>query len=191
MGKNILTAPLAGAVFCLYNKIKAYIKKQNMKKIIWIALAVVIVVGLGIWLFAMRSTTKEPGTGLGSETQTKAAVQSVPQINVNNSQLPNKFPTDVPLEAKAAVTQNFNATNATGMYQATREFISQKTMGDNFTLYKAALKKVGWTVTQVTTDAARSQDIILATKAGNSLTVRIYLDTQNQVRVNISNQTQP
>ena len=95
---------------------------------------------------------------------------------------------DIPLETGATVTLNYNAVNASGKFQASREFISKKTVDANFNFYLDSLKKSGWTITQATQDP--KQSVILATKGDNNLNIRIYTDA-GKVKVAISNETNP
>ena len=63
-------------------------------------------------------------------------------------------------------------------------------MDENFTFYQDTLKKAGWTVSSAIDDTAHTQKIILASKGGNNLNIRVYTDN-GKVKVSINNETQP
>ncbi len=68
------------------------------------------------------------------------------KTEVDSSEAPEKFPSDIPIEAGARITQNYNATTADGRFQATREFESTKTLAENLTLYRNYMTSEGWEV---------------------------------------------
>ncbi len=174
------------------------------KKVLYAILAVVIVAGVAIMMFrssrsgpAMQnkaddqnqaSSKNAPPKPTGEPSKPAADYKPVPQTAVPETKLPDRFPSDVPIEAGAQITQNFNAVNSSGKFQASREFISKKTVEENYTLYQAVLKQNGWTVTSTTTSSVQS--IILATKGADSLNIRIY-SSNNIVKVSINNETAP
>jgi hypothetical protein len=153
-----------------------------------IVLVVAVIVALLIWFMGGSKKTSVPANPGTQATTTVEAPKGVSQTDVDPSKLPDRFPADVPLEAGAQVTANYTAVNAAGMFQSTREFISKKSILDNYELYQAALEKAGWKITSVTGDAG--QRIILAAKGENKLTVRIYASGAD-VKVLIANQTKP
>lgn len=61
--------------------------------------------------------------------------------------LPVKFPSNMPIEKGATITQKYNAVAADGRYQATVVFITEKTLAENFALYSKYMSKNGWAVT--------------------------------------------
>ncbi len=156
-----------------------------------IILAVAIVVVLALILKKNKPT---PQNNSNTATSTSGVdfskVHKVTITEVDKTKLPDRFPTGIPLEAGAQIVYNYNAINAKGMFQSSREFISKKTQEINFSLYKDALAKDGWTITQATDDTANQQKIIIATKGGNNLSIRIFTK-DNQVHVTINNETKP
>lgn len=160
-------------------------------KIIISVVAVIAIAGLVLVFKSQAPKTLAPAPVAVENANKEAVVQppiAVPQTNVDVAKLPERFPSDVPLEAGAEVTSNYTAVNAKGLYQSTREFVSKKTLAENFALYQSALKQAGWTITQSIDDAA--QKVILATKSGSSLTIRIYT-VGSDVKVLIANESQP
>ncbi|HEX3099864.1 MAG TPA: hypothetical protein VHQ41_02735 [Patescibacteria group bacterium] len=73
----------------------------------------------------------------------------VQQKDLPVNQVPEKFPTDVPIETGATITQNYNATADDGRFQATRAFETNKSLAENLTLYTNYLKAGGWTLNPV------------------------------------------
>jgi hypothetical protein len=126
--------------------------------------------------------------GYRAQPTATSALKSVEIRTVDATKLPERFPTDIPLEAGATTTYNYNAVNANGEYQSSREFISKKSVAQNFSFYQTALKNAGWSITAAVNDTANRQEIIFATKGLNSLNVRIYVKG-GQVRVSINNIT--
>jgi len=156
-----------------------------------IILGLVIVLALGVWYFAITASKEKPGNQnvftVPSASSSEFTVQ-VPMTDVDKNKLPEKFPSDVPLETEAVITYNYNAINAAGEYQSSREFVSKKTPDENFALYQSALKSSGWTLSSAIDDTVRAQKIILASKGSNNLNIRIYTDA-GQVKVSINNIT--
>lgn len=87
---------------------------------------------------------------LGGFNKVKPTVTPQPaqvqKTNVDFSKTPEKFPANIPLEANARTTQNFNATTPDGVFQAVRTFVTGKSLADNLALYTDFLKKDGWTI---------------------------------------------
>jgi hypothetical protein len=161
-----------------------------MSKKIWVIILLVVVV-VGVVLVLKYKTPAKPVASTANQTQTNQQGGSTPPVsvkvnNVATSTAPSGFPSDVPLEPGATITNNFNAVNASGQNQSTREFISARSESDNFAYYQKVLKDAGWTVTSATNDAARAQMLIFATKGTNNLNIRIYKDS-GQVKVSINN----
>jgi len=152
-----------------------------MKKILIIVIIILVVVFGAILLMKVKVNI--------SGNPSSASPTAVPVEAVSPSQLPQQFPADIPLEAGAQVTLNYNATNAAGNFQASREFISKKTIAENYAFYQAALKDNGWSITG-TQAGTPAGDLIFATKGTSNLNIRIYTDTNNKVRVSISNEIQ-
>jgi 16S rRNA C967 or C1407 C5-methylase (RsmB/RsmF family) len=65
------------------------------------------------------------------------------------TELPDKFPKDIPMETGAKVVQNYNATTEDGRFQATRVFESKKTIDENLKIYEEYLKTSKYTLDPV------------------------------------------
>lgn len=162
--------------------------QMKQKTIITVVILVLAVVATTVVYLNNQKAKKNANSKPGVK-QTKS-FQPLPVTDVTPSKLPDRFPTDIPLEQGAQIIYNFNGTNAAGMYQSTRQFESQKTIDQNYTLYQDALKKSGYTITQVIEDMAHFQKIIFATKGDNSVAIRSFA-LSGQIRVDITNTTKP
>lgn len=142
---------------------------------------VILVVALLCLLFVASKL------GLGSKSQKLTTSDSVQieKTNVDFSKVPEKFPTDIPIEAGAKITQNFNATTPTGQFQATRVFETKKSLPDNLVLYSTFLKKNNWTI-KSTIDNDNFK-MVIAGMEKKSITVSIDENKTTKVKtVNIS-----
>lgn len=70
----------------------------------------------------------------------------VEKSDVSDNRLPDKFPTNLPTEPNAVVTQNYNATAQDGRFQATRAYETTKTLSENLTIYRQYLNSNGWDI---------------------------------------------
>lgn len=77
---------------------------------------------------------------------------SVQKTNVDFSKLPEKFPSDIPIEKDAKITQNYNSTTPEGHFQATRTFVTQLSLAENFATYEKFFNDNGWTIIATTND---------------------------------------
>lgn len=162
-------------------------------KTLVVLLVILAVVAVGYLVLSEGQKVKEPVKSQ-NQTQDQSKNQSPaqpekPKVNVQGvpkTELPKDFPSDIPLEVGAEVTLNFNGTNAKGELQASREFISKKTVAENYALYQKALKENGWNITNTIADAPAGS-LIFAVKDNSDLNIRIYIDAANKVRVSINN----
>jgi len=151
-------------------------------KLIWpfaiigvIAVATVLVVA---FLVPKKNT-------VSTLARTQAEIMKPQIAPVAPGQLPSKFPSDMPVEAGAKVTQNYNATNSVGGFQATRVFESTKTIADNLKIYQAYFQKNGYTVQDPVT--APGYTSILGTKGRTQIKVSMNEHpTTKTTTVNIS-----
>ena len=156
-----------------------------MTKKFIITIVVVLLVGLAAGLIIKKYS--QPAVKVASNAANPGPVSIT---NVPNTILPDRFPTDVPVEAGADIVYNYNAINAAGHFQSSREFISKKTEDQNYVYYQQTLAAAGWTITQAINDGVKNQRIILANKGANSL--NIIINTQDgQVHVSVNNESKP
>lgn len=93
---------------------------------------------------------------------------------VDSNQLPDRFPANFPLEKNVPINANYTA-QAEGAFQSTRQFISNKSLAENYKLYSDYLKKDGWKI-EATLDEATVKSIF-ATKGRASVTVTMSQNT--------------
>jgi len=154
-------------------------------KTLVIVLLVIAAASAGYLVFSASQKDKALTVKPQNQTQNRQPGQAQMQA-VDKDKLPKDFPADIPIEAGAEITLNFTAINANGETQASREFISKKTVAENYALYQKSLKESGWNITRVD-DKSPVGSLIFATKGNYKLNIRIYTQAGNQVRVSINN----
>lgn len=106
-----------------------------------------------------------------NEKEVIVPVEEKPEVTISPVEaqnLPEKFPANFPLEKDVPINANYNA-EASGSFQSTRQFISKKTLAENYKLYTDYLKKDGWTITAtLDTEDVKS---IFAQKGRVSITI--------------------
>ena len=103
----------------------------------------------------------------------------VKTTEVNNDKLPDKFPSDIPIESGATITQNYNATTTDGRYQATRAFETKKSLAENLALYTQYLQTNGWTI-KATIDQP-TYKMVTASKDKQQLQISISENSTSKV----------
>jgi|YNPMSStandDraft_1061717.scaffolds.fasta_scaffold06598_3 methionine-rich copper-binding protein CopC len=156
-----------------------------MKRNIFLIIIILLILFTVALFLSYQNLSKNKQNELNNQTPKQKTVDIT---NVDKNKLPERFPQDIPIEANAEITLNYNAINLNNKFQSTREFISAKTQEENFQFYQKVLKEKGWNITQTIEDPVLNHKIILATKDGNELNIRIYSDN-NKVKVAISNET--
>jgi len=156
-----------------------------MKRNIFLIIIILLILFTAVLFLSYQNFSKNKQNELNNQTSKQKTVDIT---NVDKNKLPERFPQDIPIEANAEITLNYNAINLNNKFQSTREFISAKTQEENFQFYQKVLKEKGWNITQTIEDPVLNHKIILATKDGNELNIRIYSDN-NKVKVAISNET--
>lgn len=121
-----------------------------------------------------------------SKVATKSTLGKVTMTEVDASKVPNDFPKDLPLEHDAKILYNFNAVNAKGENQATREFVTKYSLKINYDLYKGVLQDNGWIIT--TDQNPDAEKVLIATRGNNTINIHIYTDVKTlENRVSINN----
>jgi hypothetical protein len=99
-----------------------------------------------------------------------------------NEQLPGEFPKDFPLESGAQIMQNQNVTVA-GKTQGRRQFVSAKSLDENYQIYKNYMKQTGWEIISDVNEATLKS--LIGRQGNQILTVSIGKNsTSGQVIVN-------
>jgi hypothetical protein len=146
---------------------------QNKKFTLWAVVVLVVVLAL---VLVIRSS-KKPQSGTGNKPASGSL--QVTKTEVPPGTAPQGFPADIPIEAGAKITQNYNATAGNGLFQATRVFDSSKSMDQNFAIYSDYLKSAGWTV--VNTLNLSTTKVLAAKKGAANLQITIAQNTVTKV----------
>lgn len=109
---------------------------------ITLGVLVLALIVAAVLYFNMQNNKKDVAMNTNVPEKTKEIVKT----DVETNKSPEKFPTDIPIESGATITQNYNATAPDGRFQATRAFTSKKTLGENYALYKEWMNSNGWTI---------------------------------------------
>lgn len=137
-------------------------------------LKIVIVIAISLLLIyavvQIYSWQKDKSANQLSPDQIKRTSQ-VKKINLDFSKLPEKFPSNIPLEDGAEITQNYNATSPNGRLQATRSFVTKKSLTENIDLYTNFLNKDGWKTSVSSNDTAFKK--VTGSKEGKKLIIAV------------------
>ena len=149
-------------------------------KMVWVfgAIGAVAILTMAIVaILSPRSNTPSNEMANKAEKQEKPAVEIK---KVDESQLPDQFPAEIPLEAGAQVTGNYTATTPDGRFQATRSFETKKTLEENLRIYQDFLKSHGWTITSTINQTQLKA--ILATKDSSNIQINMSLNPTTKVK---------
>lgn len=106
---------------------------------------------------------------------------NVEKTNVDFAKLPEKFPSNIPLEADAKILQNYNSVTPEGQFQATRQFETKKSLAENYAFYTDFLKKNGWEIKATTDDA--TYKMVMGSLLKKAIQVTIEENKINQVKI--------
>ncbi len=139
--------------------------KKLLLPIVGIAVLVIAYYAVNNW---QKQTAVESDQG-GEEFK-------VAKKEVSADEAPAGFPQGVPIEAGATIIQNYEAEVSDGRHQATRAFVSGKTVAQNYQVYLDFLTSDGWEIKNKSgTETVAS---LYAVKSDSELTVSI---TKNAV----------
>lgn len=115
---------------------------MHKRLIVLLAILFVVIAGSFIyWKFASKTVDTPPPANEQAVVLEKPLKSDVP-----TEKLPEKFPTNIPIEAGAKITQNYNTTSPDGSIQATRVFETKATLAENLALYKRYLSNNGYEI---------------------------------------------
>lgn len=133
-------------------------------KIIGIAVIVAIIIFGIFWFstFKINRQISDPGSTSANKIE-----------NFQTGQAPRFFPTQIPIETGAKITESYNATSTDGRVQATIVFESSKSVSANFKLYNDYISKNGWEV--LAKDSSKTDiQIIVARNSTGVLSATIH-----------------
>ena len=117
---------------------------KSLKPFLFILLAAVLLGGGGIALY-YYNTSQSPQVAPPVTTE-KPEKTEVAKKEVPDTQLPEGFPINLPIESGAQITQNFTVTTPDGRTQSTRGYVSTKSLADSYKTFTDYLKKEGWII---------------------------------------------
>lgn len=147
------------------------------KKFVVVILVIAIAAIIASLVYAMM-VRKNAGQS-GTKDENKDQIQIVKK-EVDKAKAPEKFPSDIPIEAGAVITQNYNATAPDGRFQATRVFETKKTLAENLTIYKDYLEEDNWKV--ASTVNLENYKMVFGSKGKAQLQVSIDQNSESKVK---------
>ena len=88
---------------------------------------------------------------------------------VKSSDLPKKFPADIPIETGVEIIKNENTVDPDGTSHAIRTFVSTKTLDENYAIYTAYLNSNGWIIESTVNKP--DNKVIFASKAAQTIQI--------------------
>lgn len=153
---------------------------MNKQKVKYLVIILVIIL-LGILIGKFWFRRAEPG----KTNQT----EKITRVQVSEQQLPERFPTNFPLEPQAQIVQNENVKidNAGELVlQGRRQYVSAKSLAENLSLYKQYLKDNNWGIVSLTDQPEFKAVVGRKFSEGMSLSVNITQYEGNKTLVNTS-----
>lgn len=144
---------------------------SSKKNLLIIAVVVVLLVVIAV-LFRSKPVQ--------NNNQNNAEQPVITKTEVPSTDLPTKFPSDIPIEEGAKVLDNYNAQTPDGRFQATRTFETNKTLAANLKLYSDYLKQEDWTVQAVVDQAAYK--MVVGMKDKQQLQISIDENSSSKVK---------
>ncbi len=158
------------------NKIKDSNSTGNLDHAQLFKLLVLIVALLALLFVAYKLSEKSKHDEVAREPQ----LPQVEKTNVDFSELPEKFPTDIPMEAGVRITQNYNSLTPEGQFQATRVFETSKSLDATIKVYTDFLNNNDWKIT-ATLDQPNLK-MVMGSKDGASIQVTVNQNTINDTK---------
>jgi hypothetical protein len=113
------------------------------KRMIWIFVGIGLLAVLVIAITLVATSKSRPA----GQNAVSPAKSQVVKTKVDPAKLPEKFPADFPQETGATILANDVQTTSDGKFQATRSYVSAKTLEDNVKIFQSYFQKTGWKVT--------------------------------------------
>ena len=155
---------------------------KSLKPFLFILLAAVLLGGGGIALY-YYNTSQSPQVAPPVTTE-KPEKTEVAKKEVPDTQLPEGFPINLPIESGAQITQNFTVTTPDGRTQSTRGYVSTKSLADSYKTFTDYLKKEGWIIT-AEVDQPKLK-VLSATAGGKNIKIDMTESADGQKTISIS-----
>ncbi len=151
--------------------------EDSIKK--WlVGLVVLVAIAIGGTMIASMFMDQNGGAGKNNNDGNNDG--KVMKTEVTDDKLPSKMPANIPQEAGAQVTDNFTAVNDEGLYQATREFETSKSLAENLTLYTNYLKNNDWDILS-TIDKSTLKSVV-GSRGADRLQVNITENSSTKIK---------
>jgi hypothetical protein len=122
------------------------LETKNKKTGLIVLLVLLAAAAVGAYFYFNQNNKPAPTNQPEATKPADTKTLDVTTKTVPYDKLPDQFPPDIPLEKGATVTANYNATTPDGRFQATRTFITAKTLDENYKIYQQAFAKNGWKI---------------------------------------------
>lgn len=144
---------------------------MSKKKIIIFVILLLLTIVAAVYYFTLQK---------GGQEQIRAESRKVEKNNVDFAALPQKFPSNIPIEEGARLTQNYNSTTADGRFQATRAFETKASLDQNLRLYTDFLKADGWKVDGTTNN--ENYKMVYGSKENTALMITMDHNQANDLK---------
>ena len=143
----------------------------------------VVIAALFALLYVAILLSQHPLSDNGKQSQVKELLPVQTNL-LPEDKLSSKFPSNLPLEANAVVTQNSESKRDDGAKQATRVFTSQKSIAANLSTYEGYMNANGWEVLNKLNET--NVKMLLAKKDYQLMQVTLTDNLDKTITVNIT-----
>ncbi len=150
--------------------------KQKIKSLIIVGLVIILVV-----IVVVKFWPQKFGPPIKNKNE------KITRTQVADSNLPDKYPTNFPVEEKAQVVQNENVKidNAgEQILQGRRQFISEKSLAENLGLYQQYLKDNQWGIISVVDEPESKAVVGRKFMEGMSMSINLSKMSDGKTLVN-------
>lgn len=153
---------------------------SSLMKKVFVFLLILILIGVAVtaYFYYLNPRQTTDSDNQNNSSQNAGGFSSKQEVEPTKN--PEKFPTDVPIESGARITQNYNASTTDGRFQATKEFQTNKTLAENLTIYRSYLESNGWEI-RSTVDQ-ENYKMIFGVKGNADLQVSMDYNSEQDMR---------
>lgn len=156
------------------NKTKPSNNEGNIDQNQLFKLLVVVAALFALLFVAYKLSMNSKKEQAANQTQ----LAQVEKTNVDFSELPERFPSNIPIETGAQITQNYNSKTPEGQFQATRVFITKQSLAANIKLYTDFLTKEGYEIKSSVDQPTLK--MVMGSKGAQSIQVTVNENTVNK-----------
>ncbi|MDP3993941.1 MAG: hypothetical protein U1C57_00455 [Candidatus Doudnabacteria bacterium] len=152
----------------IIDKQKGFINKNLL-----MALAGAVILLLALVIFWQKPKSNDRGTA------------ELVKKELAPNEAPAGFPAEIPIEEGAVIAQNYEVDAPDGRHQATRVFISTKTVSQNYQIYSQFLSQNDWEI--ISQLREENYAALFAAKDGGNLSISISKNSiTGAVKVDLS-----